>query len=139
MERVDDGLPPEPPPPKPRFSQRTKLIAAWLFSVAWVFGPYIAGLLLLREQPFWVHMVYWLGMMTYVMAAATTTPDWDDSDVGVGFYLVHDDGHYSDDGTRGNFLLAFLLLPGKVVWYAISETWCGIFGAPSEEDAWKRD
>ena len=94
-----------------------KLIASWIFSIAFMVGPYIALVHYFPDIRGWVHGLYWVGMATYIMAASTTTPRYDDT------RMYHNPFSYEDDHNRAMHQLALMLLPGKIIWFAIVLTW----------------
>jgi len=100
-----------------------QLVGGWLFSIALIVGPYIAMHIYLPSIPPWVHLVYWLAMVIYLMAAATTTPTYDDTNLGWFGGMMDNPFSFEDDANRMGLYLALFLLPGKVVAATVKLTW----------------
>ena len=105
-----------------------KLLIGWLFSLALVLGPYVALLVYVPTVEFWMHLTYWLVMFIYLAAAATTTPSYDRSNMGIAGGLIDNPLTYEDDMNRMGLFFALVLIPGKVFSWTIVATWKLAFG-----------
>ena len=105
-----------------------KLALAWLFSVALVLGPYTAMLVYVPTVEFWMHLTYWLVMFIYLAAAATTTPSYDSSNMGIAGTTIDNPLSFEDDMNRAGLFFAIILIPGKVFAWAVVATWKLAFG-----------
>ena len=116
-----------------------KLAAYWTGALIVVFGPYIAlriGVpLAIAQAPgledhiamdrvmTMINMHYWWIMALYVTIAALITPSVDRDNMGLGGTWIDNPFSFDDDYNRAMFKLAIFLLPGKVVWIAIRNTY----------------
>lgn len=65
---------------------------------------------------------YWWVMAVYVFLAALITPSVDRDNLGIGGTWIDNPFSYEDDFNRAMMTLAIVLLPGKVVWIALRNT-----------------
>lgn len=104
-----------------------KLTLGWLFSLTLVLGPWLAGLIWWPGMPGWVHVAYPIAMFTYLAAAATTTPDYDETNLGWAGGMIDNPFSFEDDHNRMGLAYAIFLLPGKVVCWTLVVTWALVF------------
>ena len=110
-----------------------KLFFGWLFSIALVAGPYVALLVYFPDTPFWIHLTYWIVMVTYLLAAWTTNPEYDDTNLGWAGGLVDNPFSFEDDFNRLGLAVTLLLIPGKIVVWTLAATWLTLTGKAGGE------
>ncbi len=126
----------EAPPPRPPLS---KLILVWVVSALVIVGPLllliwgvpwlgetrgIGGATTPAEMWAKLHPYYWLGIAMYIGVSAAFSPTYDASNL-YWFGIPGLDNPFSreDDWNRSMRLLAFALVPGKLVVLAMKLTW----------------
>lgn len=116
-----------------------KLVLYWIGAVIVVFGPFIAlhiaipaglaqtpGLeqhIAMDRVYDLVNIHYWWVMALYVTIAALLNPPMNRDNMGIGGTWIDNPFSFDDDYNRTMFTLGLVLLPGKVVWIAIRNTY----------------
>jgi hypothetical protein len=99
------------------------VLLGWVFSAAFVAGPWVAIVVLLPEAPPWVHPTYWLCMAAYLLSALAFNPSPDMTELGLGGTLINNPFSFEDDANRALLKWALFLWPGKLVWWTLLRTW----------------
>ena len=121
-----------------------KLGAYWAGALIIVLGPWVAlrvGLPLGLEQApgleehiamdrvyAFINLHYWWIMALYVFVASLITPRVDRDNLGVGGTWIDNPFSFDDDYNRAMLKLSIVLMPGKVVWIAIRNTFYVVMG-----------
>lgn len=112
----EQGLEPEEGPGKPPL---ILIVLGLVFSVGLIVGPYVALTQNFPDLPGWIHLTYWLTMVTYLFFAATVTPSYDTSNMGLFGTTIDNPFSWEDDMNRAGMTMAVLLLPGKAVAWSV--------------------
>ena len=120
-----EGLHAEPPPARPNLML---VLLGAAFSVLLIAGPYVALLQHVSPVEFWMHLTYWCVMVTYLFFAATVTPSYDTSNMGLFGTTIDNPFSWADDMNRWGMTMAVLLLPGKVAAWTARAAWRWVRG-----------
>lgn len=99
------------------------ILCGWVFALMLVVGPYVCLLVAFPNMPAWVHGVYWLLMVAYLVFANTSEFDYDETNMGLFGTTINNPFTFEDDLNRMGFALSVLSVPGRIAWGTVECTW----------------